>query len=124
MQKNNQKQPIDRSLGTQLNSKKLHTVKETCLITGLTRKQLFDYLHLVEPTALDKSGYKLYDDCAVEKLKQIARLRKIRMPLKLIQDVLEKRMDEKSAILKQIDCLLVEKEEIAKCILKANEMIG
>ena len=57
------------------------TVKEVCALTGLTRKHLYYFHHekVVQAVAYSNysvegnDGYKLYDDAAVEKLRQSAR---------------------------------------------------
>ena len=59
---------------------KYKTVKEVCDLTGLTRKHLYYFHHekVVRAAAYanysveGNTGYKLYDDMAIEKLQQIA----------------------------------------------------
>lgn len=59
---------------------KYKTVSQVCALTGLTRKHLYYFHHekVVQATAYanysveGNDGYKLYDDQAVEKLRQIA----------------------------------------------------
>jgi len=59
---------------------KYKTVKEVCDLTGLTRKHLYYFHHekVVRAVAYANysveghNGYKLYDDIAIEKLRQIA----------------------------------------------------
>lgn len=63
-----------------MSMKQYKTVKEVCALTGLTGKHLYYFHHanIVRATAYANysvqghDGYKLYDDDAVEKLRQIA----------------------------------------------------
>lgn len=103
----------------------LFSVKEVCKRTGLSRKQLFDYQSIVGPTDYDKSGYKLYDSEAIEKLKDVALYRSIDLPLKVIDKIINKPGFERNqAIRKHISYLINEREnvdekiKIAKSILK------
>ena len=103
---------------------KLYKVKEVCEMTGLTRKQLYDYQNIVNPSSFEKSGYKLYDEPAVERLILVANYRKILMPLKTIKDILnEKEYDVIGAITMQIEALAVRKEELGIMIELAESLI-
>lgn len=103
---------------------KLYKVREVCKMTGLTRKQLHDYQNTVNPSAFEKSGYKLYDEIAVERLMLVANYRKILMPLKIIKDILnEKEYDVIGAITMQIEALVVKKEELGIMIELAESLI-
>lgn len=103
---------------------KLYKVKEVCEMTGLTRKQLYDYQNIVNPSSFEKSGYKLYDETAVERLILVANYRKILMPLKTIKDILnEKEYDVIGAITMQIEALAVRKEELGIMIELAESLI-
>lgn len=65
---------------------KLYSVKDVRELTGLTGKELyyFDHENVVPPTSTSNysvegnRGYKLYDDAAVARLQQIARLHRRR----------------------------------------------
>ena len=103
---------------------KRYKVKEVCEMTGLTRKQLYDYQNIVNPSSFEKSGYKLYDEPAVERLILVANYRKILMPLKTIKDILnEKEYDVIGAITMQIEALAVRKEELGIMIELAESLI-
>ena len=126
MNKENKQIKLDRSQGTQLPSKEnavnLYSVKEVCDITGLTRKQLFDYQKLIQPTSHDKSGYKLYDNDAVQKLALIAELRNIETPLSEIRKLLAGETGKMSVIYSQIKVLEERKKQVNDMIAKAQEM--
>lgn len=128
MKDENKKIMLDRSQGTQLTSKeknvKLYSVKEVCKMTGLTRKQLFDYQKMVKPAALDKSGYKLYDENSISRLSVIAEMRGINIPLAKIKEVLEGKGSKMSAIMNQINVLEEQKKQIDDMIVKARDMIN
>lgn len=125
MNKENKQIKLDRSQGTQLPSKEnavnLYSVKEVCDITGLTRKQLFDYQKLIQPTSHDKSGYKLYDNDAVQKLALIAELRNIETPLSEIRKLLAGETGKMSVIYSQIKVLEERKKQVNDMIAKAQE---
>lgn len=125
MNKENKQIKLDRSQGTQWPSKEnavnLYSVKEVCDITGLTRKQLFDYQKLIQPTSHDKSGYKLYDNDAVQKLALIAELRNIETPLSEIRKLLAGETGKMSVIYSQIKVLEERKKQVNDMIAKAQE---
>lgn len=118
---------LDRSQGTQLESKEngntLYTVKDVCQITGLTRKQLFDYQKMVPPVSHDKSGYKLYDDDSIVRLVTIAELRSIDMPLIKIGKVIEGKCDREIAIKNQINALEERKKAVEEMLVYARRLI-
>lgn len=127
MKNENKKIMLDRSQGTQLESREngvtLHTVKEVGLRTGLTRKQLFDYQDMVPADVIDKSGYKLYSEKSISQLQTIAELRKIEMPLITIKKILTGEYEREKAIITQIDVLEAKKKAIEKMIADARSMI-
>lgn len=119
---------IDRSLGTQVQLKedggKIYSVKEVCQITGLSRKQLFDYKDIVKPTAYDKSGYKLYDKASLNQLKTVSELRQIGVSLVRIKMLLDGEFSMAEIVRSQIEILNEQKRHIeimldrAECLLK------
>ena len=128
MTPNNKNISIDRSQGTQIKSKvnmaqQMFSVKEVCEQTGLTRKQLFDYKKIVTPSDFNKSGYKLYDLEAIEKLKIISKLRDIDMSLKMIQKVIDGSVPKEVAVREQVDVLNKRKQEIGRMLDLAMEML-
>lgn len=122
------KTSIDRSQGTQLPSKEndvnLHSVKEVCKRTGLTRKQLFDYQKMVQPVTHDNSGYKLYDEKSINRLLIIAELRSINVPLADIKYVLEGKSNKMSVIMNQITALEEQKKQVDEMLIKARRMLN
>lgn len=128
MNKENKQIKLDRSLGTQLPSKEnavnLHSVKEVCKRTGLSRKQLFDYQKMVQPVTYDKSGYKLYDENAINRLLIIAELRSIDVPLAEIKNVLEGKSNKMSVIMNQIIVLEDQKKRVDEMLINARRMLN
>lgn len=128
MNNENKQIKLDRSQGTQLPSKEnavnLYSVKEVCKRTGLSRKQLFDYQKIVPPVAHDKSGYKLYDESAINRLLIIAEMRSINVPLSEIKNVLEGKSDKMSVIMNQITVLEEQKKQVDEMLIKARGMLN
>lgn len=128
MNNENKQIKLDRSLRTQLPSKEnavnLHSVKEVCKRTGLSRKQLFDYQKMVQPVTYDKSGYKLYDENAINRLLIIAELRSIDVPLAEIKNVLEGKINKMSVIMNQITVLEDQKKRVDEMLINARRMLN
>lgn len=125
---NNSELMLDCSQRTQVQSEenayKLYKVKEVCNLTGLSRKQLFDYQDIVKPTSYDKSGYKLYDSTALQDLVTIAELRGIDTSLKQIRKLIKGQSTKENIVKEQIKNLEKQRNTIEKMILKAKGMIS
>ena len=69
----------------------MRTVKEISKLTGISVRTLHYYheIGLLPPTQVSKAGYRLYDDKALETLRQILFFRELDMPLKEIQKILQ-----------------------------------
>lgn len=89
---------------------KYKTVKEVCALTGLTRKHLYYFHHekVVEAAAYagysveGHDGYKLYDDAAVEKLRQIALYYRLGLKRGEIRDIMLKDDYDSSKVLEAL----------------------
>lgn len=68
----------------------MKTVKEVSKLTGVSVRTLhhYDTIDLLKPTQVTESGYRLYDDLAVEKLSMILVLRELGISLKEIANIL------------------------------------
>ena len=69
----------------------METVKEVSKLTGISVRTLhyYDEIGLFKPTEVKETGYRLYDDKAIDKLGQILVFRELDLPLadrKLIID--------------------------------------
>lgn len=61
----------------------MKTVKEISMITGVSIRTLryYDEIGLLKPTELTQTGYRLYDNKALEKLLEILFFRELEIPL-------------------------------------------
>ena len=69
----------------------MRTVKEISERTGISVRTLhyYDEIGLLKPTSYSEGGYRLYDDKALEILRQILFFREFDMPLKEIKAILD-----------------------------------
>ena len=60
----------------------MKTVKEISMITGVSIRTLryYDEIGLLKPTELTQTGYRLYDNKALEKLLEILFFRELEIP--------------------------------------------
>ncbi len=101
------------------------TVKEVSRLTGVTVRalQYYDKIGLLSPAGYTDSGYRLYDDTALEKLGQILLLRELEFPLKDIKKILSNPdYDKGKAVEDQIRLLTMRKQRIEKLIEFAREI--
>lgn len=111
------------------------TVKEVCILTGLTRKHLYYFHHenVVQAAAYanysveGNDGYKLYDDAAIEKLQQIALYYQLGLKRNEIRDIMLNPDYDTNRILES----LLEREQAKKvqiekhiAVLEYFKMIG
>ena len=66
------------------------TVHEVSKLTGVSIRalQYYDKIGLLKPTGYTQSGYRLYDDTALETLQQILLFRELEFPLKEIKTII------------------------------------
>lgn len=82
----------------------MKTVKEVSAITGVSIRTLryYDEIGLLKPTGLTESGYRLYDNKALEKLQEIMFFRELEIPLADIKEIMDNpNYDRKQALLTQ-----------------------
>lgn len=108
---------------------KMMTVNEVSKLTGVSIRtlQYYDSIGLLPATEYSESGYRLYDDTALEKLQQILLFRELEFPLKEIKRILDApNFDRKKALEQQIELLTLKKEHLENLILFARgiKMIG
>lgn len=95
------------------------TVKEVSRLTGVSIRtlQYYDKIGLLPPTKYTESGYRLYDDKALEKLQQILLFRELEFPLKDIKEIVgSPGFDRDKALEQQIELLTLKKEHIENLI--------
>ena len=99
------------------------TVNEVSRLTGVSIRTLhyYDNIGLLHPSDVTESGYRLYDDTALERLQQILLFRELEFPLKEIRDILDsENFDRKKALEQQIELLTLKKEHLENLITFAR----
>lgn len=91
----------------------MRTVKEVSKLTGISVRTLHYYheIGLLPPTAVSETGYRLYDDKALETLQQILFFREFDMPLKEIGAILGNPDFDRDKILRSQKRMLEMKKE-------------
>lgn len=103
----------------------MRTVSEVSKLTGVSIRALhyYDLIGLLHPAAVTESGYRLYDDAALERLQQILLFRELQFPLKEIKRILDSpAFDRDKALEQQIALLRLQKEHLEKLIALAGEI--
>lgn len=80
------------------------TVKQVSVLTGVSVRtlQFYDEIGLLKPTQMTESGYRLYDESALEVLQQILFFKELDFTLKEIKVIMENpQFDKKAAFEKQ-----------------------
>lgn len=95
------------------------TVNEVSKLTGVSIRtlQYYDKIGLLKPTKYTESGYRLYDDTALEMLQQILLFRELEFPLKEIKQIVsEPDFDRNKVLEQQITLLTMKKEHLENLI--------
>lgn len=95
------------------------TVKEVSNLTGVSIRtlQYYDTIGLLRPSKYTESGYRLYDDMALERLQQILLFRELEFSLKEIKEIIDAPdFNKEKALGQQIELLLLKKEHIENLI--------
>ena len=101
------------------------TVNEVSKLTGVSIRalQYYDKIGLLKPSGHTESGYRLYDDTALEKLQQILLFRELEFPLKEIKEIVSRPdFDKNKALEQQIALLTMKKEHLEDLIGFAREI--
>lgn len=101
------------------------TVKEVSGLTGVSVRTLhyYDSIDLLKPAQVTESGYRLYDNTALERLQSILLFRELQFPLKDIRKILSSPdFDRGKAIEQQIELLTLRKEHIENLISLARQI--
>ena len=101
------------------------TVNEVSKLTGVSIRtlQYYDNIGLLKPAEYTESGYRLYDDAALERLQQILLFRELEFPLKDIKDIVTRSdFDRKKALDQQIELLKLRKEHIETLISMCRDL--
>ncbi|MDO4336755.1 MAG: MerR family transcriptional regulator [Eubacteriales bacterium] len=97
----------------------MKTISQVAELTGVSIRalQYYDEIGLLKPSELTQSGYRLYDDEALQKLQQILFFKELDFKLKDIQKILEKPdFDRISAFRKQKELLLLKRNRTDRLI--------
>lgn len=103
----------------------MRTVNEVSKLAGVSIRtlQYYDKIGLLHPTGRTESGYRLYDDTALERLQQILLFRELEFPLKEIREILNRPdFDREKALEQQITMLELKKEHLENLIAFAREI--
>ena len=95
------------------------TVNEVSKLTGVSIRtlQYYDTIGLLKPSAYTESGYRLYDDSALERLQQILLFKELEFPLKEIKTIVDAPgFDRSKALEQQIELLTMKKEHLENLI--------
>ncbi len=101
------------------------TVKDVSRLTGVSIRtlQYYDNIGLLPASGYSNSGYRLYDEAALERLQQILLFRELEFPLKDIEKILgSPNFDRQKALQQQIELLTLKKEQLEKLIALACEI--
>ena len=95
------------------------TVNEVSKLAGVSIRtlQYYDSIGLLKPAEYTESGYRLYDDAAMERLQQILLFRELEFPLKEIKEIITRpNFDKQKAVEQQIELLTMKKEHLENLI--------
>ncbi len=104
----------------------MRTVKELSTITGISVRALhyYDEIGLLTPTAKSEAGYRLYDDKALEILRQILFFREFDIPLGKIKSILENpALDQKQILQMQREMLVAQKARTERLIAGIDKIL-
>lgn len=99
------------------------SVKKVSELTGISIRTLhyYDEIGLLKPSEISDSGYRYYDEKALERLQQILLFRELEFPLKAIKDIIDSpNFDREEALEHQIQLLTLKKEHLENVILFAR----
>ncbi|RKI44057.1 MerR family transcriptional regulator [bacterium D16-51] len=104
----------------------MRTVKELAQITGISVRTLhyYDEIGLLTPTGRSEAGYRLYDDKALEILRQILFFREFDISLREIKSVMENpALDKKQILQIQRTMLTAKKERLERLIASIDDIL-
>lgn len=97
----------------------MRTISHVAELTGISIRtlQYYDEIGLLKPSELTQSGYRLYNDEALQKLQQILFFKELGFKLKDIREILEKPdFDRIAAFKKQKELLLLKRNRTDRLI--------
>lgn len=97
----------------------MKTISQVAELTGISPRtlQYYDEIGLLKPSKLTQSGYRLYDDEALQTLQQILFFKELGFKLKEIKEILQKPdFDRIKAFKKQKELLLLKRNRTDRLI--------
>ena len=97
----------------------MRTISQVAELTGVSTRtlQYYDEIGLLKPSELTESGYRLYDDEALQKLQQILFFKELGFKLKEIKEILQKPdFDRIKAFKRQKELLLLKRNRTDRLI--------
>ena len=97
----------------------MKTVSQVAKLTGVSVRtlQYYDEIGLLKPSGLSSSGYRLYDEDALQALQQILFLKELGFQLREIKEIIEKPdFDRIAAFKKQKELMLLKRNRIERLI--------
>ena len=101
------------------------TVTDVSRLSGVSVRALryYDRLGLLRPVEYTETGYRLYDEAAIEKLQQILLFRELEFPLKDIKSIMDcPDFDRCAALKQQIELLTLKKQHLEELIELAERI--
>ena len=101
------------------------TVHKVSKLTGVSIRtlQYYDKIHLLSPSDYTESGYRLYDDTALERLQQILLFKELEFPLRDIKHIINAPdFDRNKALEQQIELLTLKRKHLDNLIDFAREI--
>ena len=103
----------------------MRTISQVAELTGVSTRtlQYYDEIGLLKPSELTESGYRLYDDEALQKLQQILFFKELGFKLKEIKEILQKPdFDRIKAFKRQKELLLLKRNRTDRLIQLLNRL--
>ena len=103
----------------------MRTISQVAELTGVSTRtlQYYDEIGLLKPSELTESGYRLYDDDALQKLQQILFFKELGFKLKEIKEILQKPdFDRIKAFKRQKELLLLKRNRTDRLIQLLNRL--
>lgn len=97
----------------------MKSISQVAKLTGISIRtlQYYDEIDLLKPSELTPSGYRLYDENALQALQQILFFKELGFPLKEIKEILENPdFDRITAFKKQKELFLLKRNRINRLI--------
>ncbi|MEY8428614.1 MerR family transcriptional regulator [Lachnospiraceae bacterium 46-15] len=103
----------------------MRTISQVAALTGISTRtlQYYDEIGLLKPSELTQSGYRLYNEEALQTLQQILFFKELDFKLKDIKEILEKPdFDRIAAFKKQKELLLLKRNRTDRLIQLLNRL--